>query len=425
MRKKLRCSSLDRAIACPGAILSTQHSRIGNSGIPAMMGRAGHKFMSTHLEGGATDLRKCMASEGLDTTDQKLYDELNMLCEYCVNTWGQIKHFFIDPRIEVPSKFMITSDYELSGTMDVVASVGREMLSENVNAIVLDWKFGFIDYGYYNQIMGYAWQVWKVLGEPQSIIATVCVFPRHRFYRVHRFSWQEIKQWAYDLEHNTLSRPDTFVPSYRCATCEIAHSCSARAKVVLQTMTDLCSGGADLTKLSDQVANIDAATKTDPDIGRAVLQMLRNIKIMEEAVTRARSVLKSTVDKVGAIPVLDEAGNKMELTQTIVNRRKLATGPTWAVLQKHMDTNQIAKATTFSISKLRDAYYSKPPPATPTYTLPELMTELEDAGAIITTPIKRLELKEQDHADDTDKSKDQSGENPGIINGDGPPSGSL
>lgn len=404
--KRLRCSSLDRAIACPGSVLSTKHSRIGSNGQPAMEGKAGHKFMASYLDGSIPDLRKCMASEGLDTTDQKLYDELNMLCTYCVDTWESLKHFFLSPKIEVPTCYPLTKDYELAGTMDVVASVGQEMLKENVNAIVLDWKFGRIDYGYFNQIMGYAWEVWKALGEPQSTIATVCVFPRHRFYRVHRFSWAEIKQWAYDLEHNTLAREDLFIPSYRCATCQIAHSCDARRDVVLQTMTDLSGGGADLTKLCDQVTNVDAQSKGDPEIGRAVLQMLRNIKIMEEAVKRAKGVLKTTIDKVGSIPVLDEAGNKLELSNSLVNRRKVVSGIAFPILQKHMTTGVAASAATFSISKIRDAFFAenKRTTSVSATTIESLMKELEDAGAIITVPSKRMELKEQEHADDSNQS---------------------
>ncbi len=401
----IRASSVDNLFVCPPSILSTTHNRITSQNTPAMIGKVVHECAAAYVESKKFDADAMCSVYGLVGED---VDTVRKLAFCAAGIWDRdISKYFTRPQVEssIKSSTPITVNgvqYYLSGTIDVASGVGA------TEAIFLDWKSGFVDDGYANQMLTYAYLLWDFMGRPQTISITgIVVFLRHRYFDVVKYDARTLEAWEYDLAHNVLENPDKFSPGPRCNYCEIRSSCEARREVVAGSIDDILSGNTDgwYQGGMDTLKDLTDVNKYNDGVGDILSDMMFRISVCDSAIKSAKEMIKATLKRVGPIPC--GAKSQMDLKETEV--KSLVAEKAIPVLRDSMSDSDIAAASRISLTKVMQTVSGRAPRGKKGEVRDGLVEKLDEAGAIRRSVQHRIvEVSNEEEEADTTTSEKES-----------------
>jgi hypothetical protein len=387
----IRCSNLDALFDCtPSVIGDGGLVRINTAGEQAALGKVVHALAGRYIEAGRFDVKAECNRRGFEDEE-----EAAGLMNYVVRSWDELRRSFPNPQVErvIKSNVIETpaGSFRIEGTADVLSGVG------DTGAVFADWKTGYADDGYHNQMFGYAYCIWNVMGRPENAeILGIVAFLRHRYYRVVKYTAKTLAEWEYDLIHNVLSRVNVYRPGKHCTHCPIYHTCDARKAETSGTVQALMLPNnlpandpyrQFVERVTKLMASVTPDNKNQPDMIELTSQLRFRVKLVEKAVDDARELLRKTVERVGPMPL----DNGYELALREIVQRVLDPVKAITVLRKHLSDAEIFDCMKASLPSLLAKKAGKFTRGEKKAAREQLEKELEAAGAITVVRRKRLE----------------------------------
>jgi hypothetical protein len=396
MSDVIRCSSLDELVACTPSVIGQDGTvRVKTSTEAAELGKVVHTLAAAMAQGNKPDIRGECNRAGIDDTE-----DASKLFAYAAQVWNdpRVKAMFGKPglRIEYAVKSPVESaagkTYTLAGTLDVALAMSE------TEAYFLDWKSGFVDEGYHQQMFGYAYLLWVKLGRrPDTTITGVVAFLRHRYLRVVKYTAERLQQWEHDLAYNVLANAGTYHPGKQCVNCAAYHGCKARQESTRGTMLALMpAAGPDegsteharsLAKATTILASLTPENKNEPEVREAVAMLRFALKLAHKWVEDGEALIRDAIDRVGDLPVGDDA----KLTKRTVEVRSLDPAKAIAVARRYLSEAELAEAMRLSLPKILAAKAAKHMRGEKKAARELLEKELEAAGAVTVAVQRRLE----------------------------------
>lgn len=425
MPTAVRCSSLDSLFSCPASILASGPAlvRIAAENEAASLGKAVHECCATLIPKGSYDVDA--ASERHGISDEAKSEAIGLLF-YATKAWQVLaKYFNPDPGQRITEAGVTGpvleniggEQYQITGTIDLCSPVDQD------KAIFLDWKSGYIDDGFYQQMSGYAYLLWCHMGRPERVSITgVVVFLRHQYWRVLRFNAEMLGQWERDLIRNQLNRPDSFRPGRACPHCELFSTCPARQAVSVQTIKDIL-GGADhpdrpgwWDRAKAVLSQLSVDNKAEKVVGETVSDVVFRIRMLSALVDAAKDVLRDSIRRVGPIPL----GDGVELGLRPVFIEKIRPEVAMPLLRNYLSDGQMTGCMTLSLPKLLTTYANSKPGESgwkKSVARKMLHGKLLDAGAVTVTRQERLEEVHSDPQETDDGNNSGESTEPGEPTG--------
>ena len=396
--KAIRCSSLDDLFACAPSVLAEGATfiRVSAHLDATDLGKLCHDAAERMVVDGEYDLEAL--SQGY-TLGEDAIDDAGMLMSYAQRAWAELGKFFVKPQTEAAADGPVLSvggvDYQVTGTLDLCSPAGQD------KAIFLDWKSGYLDDGYLQQMTGYAYLLWQIMGRPASVSITgIVVFLRHRYYRVLKYDAAMLARWEHDLVHNILPSRNDFHPSRRCRFCDLFSTCPARQAVVAGSVEDLMGAAAAkpgdegwLERAKQVLSQLDEKNKDQPIVADCLADMLFRIRLCQQAIENAKAMIMDAVMRVGPVPISETTAlvlREQEI-QKLMPPRALQT------LRLRLSDTQIATAMRLSLTMVLSLYGAQFPRGQKKAMRDKLLEELTEAGAIAIE--RRTMLQEIEKAD--------------------------
>jgi hypothetical protein len=268
------------------------------------------------------------------------------------------------------------TDGELTGTPDYVGITGEDEL------IILDWKSGYVDRDYSDQLKGYVFLAAKKYCPDKftgARIITVWLQSRD-LYDVEIVTPDQYIAWLERLNEALVSQ--NFAPGGHCLFCPGQWTCAARTAMVRQAAEIF----------------IDHATNNLPvNIGQLIAAYPK-LQVVEAAIKRVRELIREGVESAGGyVPLAD--GRVLTL-ETQERRAIRLRSETLKILQEHF---QIADAETlvdaftsvFVINKekLENEIKAAAPPRKGAANIRAILDALDGAGMVEKTEVKKLVIK--------------------------------
>lgn len=401
--RKLRCSSLDGLFACTPSVLSDDPSyvRINPLNEAADMGNAVHQLAANMIEGKPVDIREVSDFYEMDE------EEVTGVYGYAERAWIELEKFFENPQVETLVQSAVLDvagqQFQITGTCDVVSPIG------STNAIFLDWKTGYLDDSYHQQMIGYAYCIWCEMGKPEECTITgIVAFLRHRYYRVVKFDATRLKAWEYDLTHNVLPAINTFRPGKTCRYCELYASCSARNAMVGSSIQTLMfpskANASNLTNAVSMLAKVGPATRDDPAVGELLNQLTVNLKLAEQQIDNTKEMIRMAVQRAGYVTMPGELAMMVRSLEI----DKIVPPKAIKVLRTLVSERDILDAMSLSLPKLLAAKRKGAAKGQKGVAADQLKDELRKAGAIKTNIQERLEMIDLSQAQEEQKEKEDA-----------------
>lgn len=222
-----RCSALPRIMACPASSQAPDIAISGDSE-PARLGRAVHEAMTLVVNEGLRappDLTKIAENHGVEDLD-----ELAMLVWFGVRTWQRISR---ETKVLAIEQYLdsLGDQLTLIGTPDIVCE------ADDGSLIVVDWKSGYVERDYRNQIKGYLWLVSRKA--EHDIFKGCIVWLRTCEVETFAMTRIQLNEWRDELL-KALDN-DAYSPGAHCEFCPLSHECAAKSALVRSTASELVS----------------------------------------------------------------------------------------------------------------------------------------------------------------------------------------
>ncbi len=362
---KIRCSALPRVIACPPSIVPPEVPIQSESGA-SILGTAIHAAIAERL-GKEPDAEGRKALDALDDEQSK---ECRILTAMAMRTWRVYEPHLLDIETEVKAKadvFGVT----LTGTADVAA------MTDDGQPVVIDWKSGYVDRDYAEQLNGYA--ALALSRRPADYATVIVAWLRTGDVDVRKVDVGECEAWEKGLACIVRSAAKApYNPDQdRCQYCPRAHECPAWAAYRREAVKALVPFG---------------------DAGLPTREKLAELYPQAQALTKAldayKSALKAALD-VGPLPT----GDGRELYHRESKRDTIILADAWDALQEAFGVEAVprpgimdALGDAVSVKKgaILDAAAAQAERGGMAKAKREVMQKLEEAGAVRTTAFSAI-----------------------------------
>lgn len=240
----IRCSSLDRVLACAGSLEETA-APFAPLNPEATEGKAAHEAMAAIVVGLVPDIDAIAARYGVDAND------LAALVRKGIRVWEEVQQWFSGVHNADSKQFeaALSPEVMLRGTPDLL-SAAEVMVS------VLDHKFGWEPSEHPAQLRGYAYLAREAYGMPASgYITGIESWARPGVYRVHKFTDADLDRLRAEVLEQTRHVAKQFGPSRdACLYCPRQNDCSARADWLRSAIAPLVQIGSNLPITPEMLA---------------------------------------------------------------------------------------------------------------------------------------------------------------------------
>lgn len=344
---KIRCSSLPRFFECASSELESAAPYDPNTE-PAELGTAVHKGLGHFIrEGTNPDLTE-LAGE----YDQDL-DEVRMLYFNGRKAWKAIKAQLPDPLVEQRVESRL-----IHGTADVIFWNGEVL-------IIVDWKSGYVQSNYHNQLAGYAHGAVATFGMPTSRkVVIVTVWLRQGEVDTAHLDAEDLEKWEARYEAQIACIGRQYSPSDdSCIGCKRQLNCQAREEFIRSAALSLAPYE------NDQLA-----------VPRETLGALYpKAKILERALDSYKTALRMTIQIDGPLIVGETKQLELrEYTKILLDPRK-----SWPVMKAFgLLAHEINAVLRLSRDKLMKIVAGKAPPQAKGQAKDDCLAALKEADAV-------------------------------------------
>lgn len=389
----IRCSRLPLAVICPASQVEPKITILGDD-TAARLGNAAHEAMQAIVMGDPVpeDLGDKYGVDGA---------ELDILIACGRKCWEALAGWFPSPETEVSPGFGFSNDglpLYLTGHVDVLQLENNPQGSP-VSAIVADWKSGWQDVDASAQLKGYAWLVCQNYPTVERV-GTVMVRLREQ---EADWAWHTRQQLDYWWERVSLflQNVDAYNPGRHCRFCPRRLECEAKDRYDATSLR-LIEG----TPASHHAALYMAAKPG------AFYDRLRAV---EDICENARELLRAAIgnSEGGSLPTED--GRQLFLKPVEMRSIDYADGE--EVLSQYLGPEAMRRVLTVRKTLVEDELGIIAPHYGKGKLIREVMARLEEAGAMRSKTIHRLEVRNvsanNNVSDDSDDDSDP-GEGDGI-----------
>jgi hypothetical protein len=269
-------------------------------------------------------------------------------------------------------------DGELSGTPDYVGITAEGEL------IILDWKSGWADRDYSDQLKGYLWLARAHFLMPEHSIFSggriITAWLQTRdLYDVEIVTPEQLAAWEKKLEECLVS--DIFAPGEHCLYCPGQWTCAARTAMVRQAVAIFG----------------DQATDNLPVSPERLAAAYPAYQVATAALKRYHDLTKEAVEGAGSIALPDGRVLTLEPQE---QRKILMSTTTLGILAKHFgaDTpedllDEMPSVFKIVKEKLEQAIKERALKQKGAANVREVLTALNEAGVIEKSEVKKLVIK--------------------------------
>ena len=370
-RIAIRASALPRIMACPES-LTAPDILIETTSPEARMGRAVHAVLADVVRGGleaVPELEPYAAKHAV--TD---LDELRMLSWAGVNAWGALREE-IDPQLIEERLEGTVSGIALSGHADIIGQTIDEETGE-VLPVVADWKTGYLETDYLDQLRAYLSLAWSTINRDASAGKAIVIWLRERRLEVVDVTSEDLAAWERDLAAR-LAHP-TFGPGEHCTYCGRALECPARSQIVRSVVADLSDGEAPGALTPERLAGL-----------------YPRVKLVKRALDLYDTALREAVEAAGQL----STGDGRVLTLEDQRRETVLFERAATALALHLDMLptdlRAALEDDITVSKkaIEDLAAARADRGLKGKARAEVTTMLREDGAMKATEFKRLVCK--------------------------------
>lgn len=358
------------AFECGGSVFAPA-VRIDTSTEPARLGSAMHEALRPLAEGGSVPwetLSEMAIKYAVDA------DDLRVVVSGALRLWKLVGETFPGAVTEVPLSMAITPDATLSGHIDILSVTGKV-------AHLGDWKSGYRDHNYRDQMMAYGT---LVLADDRAIDSVQMTVLWARVGDVERYSMnrEDARAWVKLVRDEVLGWNGTFRPApSRCDWCPRTFECPA-ARAQLQKDV------AAVLALPELVSDL---TQLPP---RAIFDLLHRAKQLATYAERIPAYVKAHVLKHGDVVDGDDEDAPRLFIQD-GTKREADVLRTWAVLEdsEGFTTPDFAQVLTISLGDVEDIVAKRAGKGMGAAAVRALGEKLIDAEAVRLIPTTRLSEK--------------------------------
>jgi hypothetical protein len=353
----IRASSLPLVLTCPGAL--GEGLRVDPVSESADTGTAAHDLLRSVAEGRGPDYGRVPEVAAEYQADP---DELRFLLSRGATMWRQLG--LGAALTEVPMSAEIAPGLVLTGRPDAVVVAGR-------HATVLDWKAGFLDRSYREQMLGYAALILHDAPEVEDVTAIVAWLREGEVER-HTLTREQLPAWSEGVASTVLGWSGTHHPGEHCGYCPRAHDCPAR----------FARAKSDAGALLGMSEPLDLSTASDADL-------MRLHAISGDAARLAESVRAALRALVAGGRAVTHDEHALVLAEE--SRRDVDALRAWPVLEEHgFEADDLAACVVVSASKAEKVVAAKAGKGRGAGAARALAEALDAAGAISRRSINKL-----------------------------------
>ncbi len=380
---RLRASSLPLVAACSAASIAPDVRIVSEHG-GSRLGSGVHHFLRSRIG----------EEEDIATTDELagIYgveaDDLGPACGQAWNSWVEIANSFPNPETEValtpaevifPATFRTDSTeviveqrlVSLTGTADVISRPSLTL------ARLIDWKSGWADYDHEQQVKGYAFLLARMMPGVEHVEAVV-LNTRLGWRTVYRWSVAELEAWWKSLTERLVRHREEYSPSATvCRFCPRSAECPARRQLV--------RASSEMVALAAESGASLVGTLT-PDEAADLLQRAR---LVEKAAKEAVEIVRAEVAAAGGCLTLSD-GRTLVLTEQ--TKRHIVAAEAWPILKAFLG-ERMPEAIKVSKTIAEKIVGEFAPPKGKGKAKKAFVQRLEEAGALDTEVVERLEIK--------------------------------
>jgi hypothetical protein len=361
---EIRCSSLDRALACPASITPPAIRIEGDRG-PAELGTDVHARIAGHILG--HEPRDIHRSE----EEEELFDAT-------LRCWEKIKHWYPDPVCEQALDRM-DNGLALTGHPDLVSGPHDGELR------ILDWKTGRLESDCIEQMRGYAF---LSLYEREGVerVTVQVVRPRQRKAVGYplpgqpAWTYEYLRAWWDRLVERLTTEQDRYTPGPHCQHCPRRFECPARQQMVSSYVSEILEndGGS------------------PPTQGEKLVRAYEVARMLEKVAADVRGFVKDQITLTTGQLV---EGERMQLTLAEKPRRTITEADlAIKVLSEFAPEDQFQSACKLGIGDAEKVLSNAAPRGLKKKLILEAMRALDHAGLIETkthmevvlSPIERI-----------------------------------
>jgi hypothetical protein len=343
----LRCSSLPLLFACGVSLQAPDLTVHQESGPAANLGTLVHGELARYVEGFEVEPSKATG----------------FLFWAGVKAWRELAPEFPNSLTEVllDHRFL---EWSCTGHVDVVSVVGSEIR-------ILDWKSGFKDSDYREQMRGYCALALLKYPEIERATATIAWLRTGEIER-YAMTRDQLEKWVDDvmLAMCPIERPGT-----HCDYCKRSHECRSRNALVRRDIATVLDVGTE--EAAEAIARMDPSD---------IVALLGKAKMIAACADRIKDAIKAHVETVGEVE-----GEKTKLTLVEENRRNIDPLKTWPILMESgFEDSDFAECVKISASTVDTITGKKAGRGNGKRAIAALREKLEAAGAVSTTTIQKL-----------------------------------
>lgn len=236
--KLVRCSSLDRVLACAGSLaeIDAPYTPLNPE---AREGTACHEALVALTGGQIPPVDAIGERHGVDP------DVISKVVLRGQQAWREVERWFKGDRYADSVRYSasLSGDVELRGTPDLLAVEHREIDGRRVveRLAILDWKTGWDPSEHPNQLRGYAFLARAMFEMPAcGYVLGVEVWVRRQEIRIHKFTAEQLDRLRVEVLTQVAVEGRQYGPSHdACRYCPLQNSCAARADWLRSGVTAL------------------------------------------------------------------------------------------------------------------------------------------------------------------------------------------
>ena len=371
----IRCSSLPRIMRCPGSAIPPE-THITTETDESRFGTAAHSVIADCIEtnqGPPNDFTPWLTKYGVDE------DELCSAAWSAWNLWDtSLRHWFPNPTVEKEINTKIVG-IELTGHPDLlsVSTHGSEVG-------VLDFKFGWKDGDYSDQVKGYLLIAMWNTGAERGYGA-VC-WPRTGEYEpINSNGWitrSELAEWWESVVAKLQAEPSYSIGDW-CKYCPKIHECPALNQK-LNTAVAIMDGK------KNAVEAMQKMEYSAEETGWVLSRLFTQIKLIKQQIDSAEDAIKVALSAYGGRVPADQEGKELVLSE--MNRSTIQAEPVFDWLYEEIGP-PLLEAVTLGKTALEKLWKEKFPRGQKTKAVEELRKDLDAKGALKTSSFTKIELK--------------------------------
>lgn len=361
---KVRASSLPIISNCAAAAVNPK-VRIESPNDAANLGTAVHEVLASWIRHGPESslIDSVAARDGVDVS------EMTPLSWWGWSAWQSIAEHFPDPEVERGMVHAGEDGLILEGHADV-----RALSADGKRAMIADFKSGWIEGDWTEQMKAYAWLALRHFPGAESAYAAVLLIRDHTL-DASVWTRDELDQWRDELSEH-LQDTSIYSPGPHCRYCRRALECDANQLA--------------LTVAGRALAEKDVLMfPTDPvERGRVLGTLLDRVKMVEDLCEQARDAIKACVGYGGPVPTGD--GRQIQVRDE--ERREIDIKAGWEILSEELGAG-LLDGLKVSKTAVEKQAMDKAPRGKKKEAAQALMKKLDDAGAVKVKVIHKLECR--------------------------------